>query len=74
MTFLMVSRQDNNNNFAYDLDKKKGAVLDKTSLSIMADKSAHGSFNDTNIPQTDVKVNGDTSTKYFMSLNKSNTQ
>ena len=40
----------------------------------MADKSAHGSFNDTNIPQTDVKVNGDTSTKYFMSLNKSNTQ
>ena len=40
----------------------------------MADKSAHGSFNDTNIPQTDVKVNSDTSTKYSMPLNENNTQ
>lgn len=73
----LVVRKDNNNNFAYDLDnfkEKKGAVLDKTSLSIMADKSAHGSFNDTNIPQTDVKVNSDTSTKYSMPLNENNTQ
>lgn len=73
----LVVRKDNNNNFAYDLDnfkEKKGAVLDKTSLSIMADKSAHGSFNDTNIPQTDVKVNSDTSTKYSMLLNENNTQ
>lgn len=73
----LVVRKDNNNNFAYDLDnfkEKKGAVLDKTSLSIMADKSAHGSSNDTNIPQTDVKVNSDTSTKYSMPLNENNTQ
>ena len=73
----LVVRKDNNNNFAYDLDnfkEKKGAVLDKTSLSIMADKSAHGSFNDTNIPQTDIKVNSDTSTKYSMPLNENNTQ
>lgn len=73
----LVVRKDNNNNFAYDLDnfkEKKGAVLDKTSLSIMADKSAHGSFNDTNIPQTGVKVNSDTSTKYSMLLNENNTQ
>lgn len=73
----LVVRKDNNNNFAYDIDnfkEKKGAVLDKTSLSIMADKSAHGSFNDTNIPQTDVKVNSDTSTKYSMPLNENNTQ
>lgn len=73
----LVVRKDNNNNFAYDLDnfkEKKGAVLDKTSLSIMADKSAHGSFNDTNIPQIDVKVNSDTSTKYSMLLNENNTQ
>lgn len=73
----LVVRKDNNNNFAYDLDnfkEKKGAVIDKTSLSIMADKSAHGSFNDTNIPQSDTKVNRDTSTKYSMQLNKNNTQ
>ena len=49
-------------------------MLDKTSLSIMADKSAHGSFNDTNIPQTDINVNSDTSTTYSMPLNKNNTQ
>lgn len=73
----LVVRKDNNNNFAYDLDnfkEKKGAVLDKTSLSIMADESAHGSFNDTNIPQTDIKVNSDTSTKYSMPLKENNTQ
>lgn len=73
----LVVRKDNNNNFAYDLDnfkEKKGAVIDKTSLSIMADKSAHGSFNDTNIPQSDTKVNRDTSTKYSMQLNENNTQ
>lgn len=77
MTSLMILRHDNNNNFAYDLDnskEKKEAVLDKTSLSIMADKLAHGSFNDTNIPKTDVKVNSDTSTKYSMPLNENNTQ
>lgn len=73
----LVVRKDNNNNFAYDLDnfkEKKGAVIDKTSLSIMADKSAHGSFNDTNIPQSNDKVNRDTSTKYSMQLNENNTQ
>ncbi len=73
----LVVRKDNNNNFAYDLDnfkEKKGAVLDKTSLSIMADKSADGSFNDNNIPQSDTKVNSDTSTKYSMPLNQNNTQ
>lgn len=73
----LVVRKDNNNNFAYDLDnfkEKKGAVIDKTSLSIMADKSAHGSFNDTNIPQSNDKVNRDTSTKYSMQLNENNVQ
>ena len=73
----LVVRKDNNNNFAYDLDnfkEKKGAVLDKTSLSIMADKSAHGSFNDNNIPHVNTKVNSDTSTKYSMPLNQNNTQ
>lgn len=40
----------------------------------MADKSAHGSFNDTNIPQTDINVNSDTSTTYSMPLNENNTQ
>lgn len=68
---------NNNQNSSFDLDnfkEKKGAVLDKTSLSIMADESAHGSFNDTNIPQTDIKVNSDTSTKYSMPLKENNTQ
>lgn len=49
-------------------------MLDKASLSIVADKSAHGSFNGANIPQTDIKVNVDTSTKYSMPLNENNTQ
>ena len=73
----LVVRKDNNNNFAYDLDnfkEKKGAVLDKNSLSIMADKSAHGSFNDNNISQSNTNVNRDTSTKYSMQLNENNTQ
>lgn len=73
----LVVRKDNNNNFAYDSDnfkEKKGAVLDKTSLSIMADKSAHGSFNEVNIPQSNINVKSDTSTKYSMQENINNAQ
>ena len=75
MTSLMILRKITTITlFMIWIILKKGAVLDKTSLSIMADKSADGSFNDINIPQTDIKVNSDTSTKYFMPLNKHNTQ
>lgn len=74
----LVVRKDNNNNFAYDLDnfkEKKGVVLDKTSLSIMADKSAHDSFIEDNISQSNENVNSNTSsTKYSMQNNENNTQ
>lgn len=74
----LVVRKDNNNNFAYDLDnfkEKKGIVLDKTSLSIMADKSAHDSFTEDNISQSNENVNSNTSsTKYSMQNNENNTQ
>lgn len=75
----LVVRKDNNNNFAYDLDgfkEKKGAVLDKTSLSIMADKSADGSFSEDNISQSNNTVNNNvlSNTKYSMQNNKKNTQ
>ena len=75
----LVVRKDNNNNFAYDLDgfkEKKGAVLDKTSLSIMADKSADGSFSEDNISQSNNTVNSNvlSNTKYSMQNNKKNTQ
>ena len=74
----LVVRKDNDNNFAYDLDnfkEKKGAVLDKTSLSIMADKSADGSFLNDNVPQSNknVKSNSSSSTKYSMKKNTNNT-
>ena len=68
----VVIRKDDNNNFAYDLDNfkvKKGAVLDKTSLSIVADKSADGSLTENNIPHSTVKVNSDTF-KYSMQENE----
>lgn len=74
----LVVRKDNNNNFAYDLDnfkEKKGVVLDKTSLSIMADKSAHDSFSEDNIPQSSNNVNSTSSTtKYSMPIEENNTQ
>ena len=75
----LVVRKDNDNNFAYDLDnfkEKKGAVLDKTSLSIMADKSADGSFLNDNVPQSNknVKSNSSSSTKYSMQENTNNMQ
>lgn len=75
----LVVRKDNNNNFAYDLDgfkEKKGAVLDKTSLSITADKSADGSFSEDNISQPNNTVNSNvlSNTKYSMQNNKKNTQ
>lgn len=73
----LVVRKDNNNNFAYDLDgfkEKKGAVLDKASLSIMADKSADGSFSTDNISQSNENVKSDTLPKYSMQNNENNTQ
>lgn len=75
----LVVRKDNNNNFAYDLDgfkEKKGAVLDKTSLSIVADKSADGSFSRDNISQANHIVNSDvlSNTEYSMQNNQKNTQ
>lgn len=75
----LVVRKDNNNNFAYDLDgfkEKKGAVLDKTSLSIVADKSADGSFSRDNISQANHTVNSDvlSNTEYSMQNNQKNTQ
>ncbi|MEG2832445.1 MAG: hypothetical protein RR923_06650 [Bacilli bacterium] len=73
----LVVRKENNNNFAYDLDKfieKKGAVLDKTSLSIVADKSADGSLMSNNIPQSNASVKSDISTKYSMQEKDNDTQ
>ncbi|MEG2832443.1 MAG: hypothetical protein RR923_06640, partial [Bacilli bacterium] len=73
----LVVRKDNSNNFAYDLDKfieKKGAVLDKTSLSIVADKSADGSLMSNNIPQSNASVKSDISTKYSMQEKDNDTQ
>lgn len=55
----LVVRKDNNNNFAYDLDgfkEKKGAALDKISLSIVTGKPVSSSFSIKNIPQSDVNV------------------
>ncbi|MEG1793378.1 MAG: hypothetical protein RR294_07255, partial [Bacilli bacterium] len=73
----LVVRKENNNNFAYDLDKfieKKGAVLDKTSLSIVADNSADGSLMSNNIPQSNASVKSDISTKYSMQEKDNDTQ
>lgn len=74
----LVVRKDNNNNFAYDLDdfeQKKGATLDKTSLSIVAGKPADGSFSLKKISQLNSKVNGDASSiKYFIQDIEKNTQ
>lgn len=73
----LVVRKDNNNNFAYDLDnfkEKKGAALDKSSLSITAGKPASSSFSGNNISQSNKNVKSDTSTKYSMQSKGNNTQ
>lgn len=70
----LVVRKDNNNNFAYDLDnfdKKNGATLDKTSLSIASDKSDSGSFINNSILPTKENVNRNT-TNYNMQENENN--
>ena len=60
----LVVRKETNGNFAYDLDKfieKKGAALDKTSLSITTGKPVSSSFDKDNISQPSNNVNSDTS-------------
>ena len=73
----LVVRKDKNNNFAYDLDKfteKKGAALDKSSLSITTGNPVSSSFSTNNVPQSNQNVKSGTSTKYSMPSNTKNTQ
>lgn len=74
-TARLVVRKDNNSNFAYDLDKfteKKGAALDKTSLSITTGKPVSSSFSENNIPNSNQNVKSGISTKYSMQENQNN--
>ena len=76
-TARLVVRKDNNSNFAYDLDKfteKKGAALDKTSLSITTGKPVSSSFSENNIPNSNQNVKSGISTKYSMQNGEINAQ
>ena len=76
-TARLVVRKDNNSNFAYDLDKfteKKGAALDKTSLSITTGKPVSSSFSGNNIPNSNQNVKSGISTKYSMQNSEINAQ
>ncbi len=76
-TARLVVRKDNNSNFAYDLDKfteKKGAALDKTSLSITTGKPVSSSFSGNNIPNSNQNVKSGISTKYSMQIGEKNTK
>lgn len=71
----LVVRKDNDSNFAYDLDnfkEKKGAVLDKSNLSIVTDSSVDGSFSKDNITNSNENVKS--STEYSMQEDVNNTQ
>lgn len=64
-------------NNLYDLDKfteKKGAALDKSSLSITTGRPVSSSSSGNNIPQSNQNVKSGISTKYSMQSRENNTQ